>query len=268
MIAAALLLSTALPGPSVSYESLHSLATASSVYAKPFTARMEFFARQFLGTPYVAFTLDQETKTEQCTVVLDGLDCVTFMETVLNLSRARAISKESVVGGVTFTRYWGGKVNGYLSRLHYTSDWIYDNERKGVVKDISDELPGASRFTKEVGYMSANPDKYNVLKANPSLVPQTKKMEEASNARTKWYVPIWAIKEAEKQLQTGDIIALTGGPKGIDCTHVGLIIVEGGVPHFVHASSVGKKVVFDARLSDYLKGSKTTGIMVARPTGR
>lgn len=252
----------------ISYDSLREGATGAGLHNKPFSARMEFFARQFLGTPYVAFTLDQDTKTEQCTVVLDGLDCVTFMETVLNLARAKTVNKESVVSGVTFTRYWSGKVNGYLSRLHYTSDWIFDNERKGVVKDISDELPGSTRFTKEVGYMSANPDKYNVLKANPSLVPLTKQMEDASNARTKWYVPIWAIKEAEKQLQTGDIIALTGGPKGIDCTHVGLIIVEAGVPHFVHASSVGKKVVFDARLSDYLKGSKTTGIMVARPTGK
>lgn len=252
----------------MTYESLHAMATVSNAYKRPFAAKMEFFARQLLGIPYVAFTLDQDTQSEQCTVVLDGLDCVTFMETVLNLARAGLVNKESVVSGVTFTRYWGGKVNGYLSRLHYTSDWIFDNERKGVVKDISAKLPGASRFTKEVGYMSANPDKYNVLKANPGLVPLIKKMEDDSNARTKWYVPISSIKEAEKQLQTGDIIALTGGPKGIDCTHVGLIIVEEGVPHFVHASSVGKKVVFDARLSDYLEGSKTTGIMVARPTGK
>ena len=267
MVSSFALLAICLPTP-LSYDTLRASAEEANLTKKPFTQKMEFFARQFLGTPYVAFTLDQDTQREQCTVVLDGLDCVTFMETVLNLSRAKTVSKDAVVSGVTFTRYWGGKVDGYLSRLHYTSDWIFDNERKGVVKDISDELPGASRFTKEVGYMSANPDKYNVLKANPSLVPLTKKMEDASNARTKWYVPIWAIKEAEKQLETGDIIALTGGPKGIDCTHVGLIIKENGVPHFVHASSVGKKVVFDARLSDYLRGSKTTGIMVARPTGR
>lgn len=267
MVSSLVLLTVALSAP-LSYDSLRASALEANLQTKPFSQKMEFFARRFLGTPYVAFTLDQDSQSEQCTVVLDGLDCVTFMETVLNLARAKMVSKESVVSGVSFTRYWGGKVNGYLSRLHYTSDWIFDNERKGVVQDISDELPGSSRFIKEVGYMSANPEKYNVLKANPQLVPQTKKMEDASNARTKWYVPIWAITEAEKHLQTGDIIALTGGPKGIDCTHVGLIIVEEGVPHFVHASSVGKKVVFDARLSDYLKGSKTTGIMVARPTGK
>jgi hypothetical protein len=47
---------------------------------------------------------------------------------------------------------------------------------------------------------------------------------------------------------------------------VGLIIVENGVPHFVHASSTKKQVTFDKRLSEFLSGSTSTiGVMVARP---
>lgn len=156
-------------------------------------------------------------------------------------------------------------MNGYLSRLHYTSDWIFDNDRKKTVVDLSKSLPGASVFTKRVGYMSLNPDKYAALKANPSLMPELRLMEGRSNARQKWFVPIESIRLAEKELKTGDVIALCGGPEGIDCTHVGMIIVEDSVPHFVHASSTKKEVTFDKRLSEYLEGGKTIGVMVARP---
>jgi tyrosine-protein phosphatase YwqE len=113
--------------------------------------------------------------------------------------------------------------------------------------------------------MSAHPDRYAALKANPSLLPKLKEQEAENNARSKWYVPISALPAAENQLRTGDIIGLVGGVDGIDISHVGLIIVEQNIPHFVHASSVRKLVTFDKRLSDYLAGSKTEGIIVARP---
>jgi cell wall-associated NlpC family hydrolase len=259
------LVALAVHSPAVTVEGLAENARKSGVYSKPIQQRMEFFARQLLGTPYVGFTLDQNPNQERCTVLVTGLDCVTFMETVLNLARTKDPSEESLRKSVTFTRYWGGKVNGYLSRLHYTSDWIFDNDRKKTVVDLSKSLPGGSVFTKRVGYMSLNPEKYAALKANPNLMPELRLMEGRSNARQKWFVPIDSIRSAERELQTGDIIALCGGPEGIDCTHVGMIIVEDHVPHFVHASSTKKEVTFDKRLSEYLEGGKTTGIMVARP---
>ena len=91
-------------------------------------------------------------------------------------------------------------------------------------------------------------------------------MQEAeSSARAKWYIPVSALPQAEKQLNTGDIIGLVGGANGIDISHVGIIIVVKTMPHFVHASSIEHKVTFDKRLSEYLAGSKTEGIIVARP---
>jgi hypothetical protein len=249
-----------------SVESLATSANAIGIYRRPIGNRMEFFARNLLGTPYVGATLDQEPEREQCTVILSGLDCVTFMETVFNMARTKDLNTESLKLAVTKTRYWNGKVDGYLSRLHYTSDWFYENDRRGIVTDISAKLPGAVPFTKKVGFMSMNSGKYPALVKNPDLLPALAEMEARSNSRKKWFVPIAALKLAETKLKTGDIIALCGGAEGIDCTHVGLIIVEQGVPHFVHASSKKKSVIFDAPLSEYLQGSKyTTGIMVARP---
>jgi hypothetical protein len=182
------------------------------------------------------------------------------------MARTPNLNSSNLKQAVTYTRYWHGKVNGYLSRLHYTSDWIFDNSQKKVVKDISKDLPGAELFTKKVGFMSAFPGNYAALTTSPNLLPALKQMEVKSNLREKWFVPLKSLVYAERRLKTGDIIALCGGVEGIDCTHVGLIIVEANIPHFVHASSKKKKVIFDRRLSEYLSGSKnTTGIMVARP---
>jgi hypothetical protein len=187
------------------------------------------------------------------------------METVFALARTPNPTEEKLKAAVTKTRYWGGNVDGYLSRLHYTTDWFFDNAQKGTITDLSAKLPGAVPFTRKVGYMSAHPDRYAALKANPSLRPKLKEQEAENNARAKWYIPISALAQAENQLRTGDIIGLVGGVDGIDISHVGLIIVEQNIPHFVHASSVRKIVTFDKRLSDYLAGSKTEGIIVARP---
>lgn len=251
------------------FDVLRKDAYEAGVAEKPMPERMEFFARRLLGKPYVGWTLEQSETSEYCYVSLDRLDCVTFAESILGLANVRWNSRARVdtymlVNNVEDTRYRGGKVDGYLSRLHYTSDWIYDNNRKGYVKDITKTLPGATRFVKTINFMSQNSQLYRQLKANPELVETLKKQEAALTAREKWYVPKDQVPKAEKHLQTGDIIAITDSREGMDCAHVGLIIVEKGVPHFVHASSTQKKTVFDVRLSEYLTKSHT-GIMVARP---
>lgn len=65
---------------------------------------------------------------------LTGLDCVTFFENVLDMARIFRQGKyefDDLLAAVTHTRYRGGKLDGYLSRLHYTADWIHDNVAKG-----------------------------------------------------------------------------------------------------------------------------------------
>ena len=264
VIAAALLFNALQTGP-VTIRDLSEHAAKAKTYSQPMGKRMEFFARKLIDTPYVGATLDQNPTDERCVVILSGLDCVTFMETVFALARTPEPTEDKLRAAVTTTRYWGGKVDGYLSRLHYTTDWFYDNARKGTITDLSATLPGAIPFVRKVGYMSAHPDRYPALKANPSLLPKLREQEMNNNARPKLYIPVAALPKAEKLLRTGDIVGLVGGVEGIDISHVGLIIVENSVPHFVHASSVRKLVTFDKRLSDYLSGSKTEGIIVARP---
>jgi len=118
----------------------------------------------FLGTPYEAGTLDINL-TENLIIKLSGLDCVTFVENSLTLSRLTSKQKLTVddfKDELKYIRYRQGKLDGYLSRLHYFTDWIYDNEQKGVVKDVTKEI-GGKILDKNINFMSTHTDSYKVL---------------------------------------------------------------------------------------------------------
>jgi hypothetical protein len=221
----------------------------------------------FLGTPYAANTL--ETAPEKLVVNLREMDCTTFAENCL------AISKTIQSGNHTFEqfakelkniRYRNGKIDGYPSRLHYFSDWIFDNQQKRLVKDVSKEI-AATPYRKEINFMSTHPDSYQQLKDSSQLVEIIGEQEENINSRSLFYIPETQIAEAEDQLMDGDIVGITTNIEGLDITHVGILVRKAGRIHLMHASSLaGEVVVSDGTLEDYLLGSKSAnGIMVARP---
>ena len=60
------------------------LVKASDVNARSVQERVGAIAREFIGTPYVAGTL--EGTPEALTVNVDQMDCTTFVETVLAMA--------------------------------------------------------------------------------------------------------------------------------------------------------------------------------------
>lgn len=221
----------------------------------------------FLGTPYVAHTL--ETEPEQLVVNLRGMDCTTFAENCL------AISKTIQSGNHTFEqfaqelkdiRYRDGKIDGYPSRLHYFSDWIFDNQQKRLVQDISKKI-AATPYDKEVDFMSTHPESYDQLKDSAELVQRIAQQEKDINSRQLFYIPENKIAEVEDQLMDGDIVGITTGIEGLDIAHAGILVRKAGRIHLMHASSVAEEVVISERtLEEYLLNSKSaTGVMVARP---
>jgi hypothetical protein len=220
-----------------------------------------------LGTPYEAYTLEGQGP-EICRIDLKGLDCVTFFENVLCITRILKKDKfgfNDLIDEITFTRYRDGKIGDYTSRLHYTADWIYDNVKKGVVEDITQSL-GGSVFPITVSYMSKHPDSYSALKSHPAYVSKIEKIEADINLRTYYYIPIEKVRTIEKQLQTGDIIAIATNFEGLDYSHTGLIYKDKGQARFLHASSKKKKVVLDVPLHEYVPEVKSNiGVTVARP---
>lgn len=225
-------------------------------------------AMLLVGTEYAGGTLEGEGP-EACRVDLTGLDCVTFFENVLCISRILKKDKTSFddfMAELTFTRYREGILTDYTSRLHYTSDWIYDNEKKKVVRNITKEI-GGEEFPFKVSFMSKNPHFYQSLKEFPEFIETIAMLEKEINKRKHWYVPKSKIKEAQKHIQTGDIIALATDKEGLDYGHTGLAYQdERGKMRFLHASQRKKKVLLDTELYEYIQSIEThVGITIARP---
>jgi hypothetical protein len=249
------------------YDHLISYAKSSGFNKMPIGECMGKIGSLLIGTPYVGGTL--EGIPEKCRVDLTGMDCVTFFENVLCISRALKLGTDSFADlqkQITYTRYRDGKLGDYMSRLHYTADWIRDNEKKGVIKDITRELGGIP-FPVKVGFMSANPAFYAPLAADSTLIPRAAQIEQAVNQAQHYYIPKDKVKDIEPMLQTGDIVAIATNKEGLDYAHTGLIQRnEKGRALLLHASLTKKRVYLDKRISMYLSTVPAhTGITVLRP---
>jgi hypothetical protein len=224
-------------------------------------------ALALLNTPYVAQTLEGNP-TEKLVVDLQALDCMTFVENCLALSRAARSPKPSYkefVSQLQSIRYRAGKLDGYTSRLHYTSDWIADNADMKIIEDVTFTL-GGKPFRPQVNFMSTHPEQYPALQANPQDVKRIEKIEQKINQRTAYYLPKKDIRSRQSQIRDGDIIAFTTSLPGLDISHLGIAYRKQGRLHFIHASTRHKKVVVHPHsLTDYCNGISTnTGIIVLR----
>ena len=249
-------------------KSKFTLAVDKSLSQKPINEVVVEIGKSFLETEYVAHTLETEGN-EQLVINLTGLDCTTFLENAITLSRCIKKNKtsfEDYQNELTFVRYRDGKIDKYPSRLHYFSDWIYNNQQKGIIKDITEEI-GGKPIKFKLNFMSENPRYYKQLKENPEFIPIIRKQEEEVNSRQYYFIPEKEIEKFEDNIQTGDLIALTTPEKGLDIGHVGIAIkMANGRIHFLHAPLVGSKVqITETPLSDYvIKNKKRNGLIVLR----
>lgn len=229
---------------------------------------MVAIGKMFMGTPYVAKTLEIGI-TESLVINLHQLDCTTFVENVLAFNLMLQQLKtdfESFTHSLETIRYKNGKLDGYASRLHYFSEWIANNEKKGFLKNITSEIGGVE-INKEINFMSAHRDLYPFLK-NEDNFKKIQASEKFLNHKSLCILPRDQIEANEHLIRSGDIIALTTSINGLDITHTGIASREAdGRIHLLHASTGSMEVeVSQQPLSEYLKGiKKNTGIMVARP---
>jgi len=161
-------------------------------------------------------------------------------------------------------RYRQGRLQGYSSRLHYFSDWIHDNQKKGIVRDVTAKI-GGRPFKKAMTFMTTHPDLYPPLK-NAANLRRMKSLERMISTRSLFFIPKKALRRLEDRIRDGDLIAITTNKEGLDVQHVGLAERVKNRIHLLHASSIEGKVVLSKKtLYRYLMQSKArSGIMVAR----
>jgi len=221
----------------------------------------------FLQTPYIGGTLDNNEK-EELIINLHQLDCTTYLENVLALTQSLNKSQANISDfskNIESIRYRDGKLNDYTSRLHYFSDWIIDNEKKGLVKNISKKI-GGEPYLKTINFMSSHISAYPALVKDTSLIEIIKETEKRLNSHRYFYIHESNIQQLEDKIHDGDFIAITTKIKGLDVSHTGIAIHLNKRLHLMHASSKAKKVVIsDLPLADMIqKNSLQSGIIVTR----
>lgn len=254
-----------LPEDKILLEKLFALHSENQ--ESPISVLMVKVGSFFTGTQYQAHSLEGDT--EELVVNLREFDCMTFVESCLAISRSIKSGDpdfELFVSQLKNIRYRSGEVNGYTSRIHYFSDWIYTNNQKQFVKDASLEI-GGTPFPGLVNFMSTHPGSYRQLMTDTSLIGIIAQQEQEISSREMFYIPTHRIKDVEPLLMEGDIVGLTTSIRGLDISHVGILVKESGHIHLMHASSRAKKVIIsEETMEEFLKNSKSaTGIMVARP---
>ena len=222
----------------------------------------------FLGTPYVTGTLETK-KAEHLVVNLREYDCVTFIENVIALLwyvKSRGKSFETFRRLLRKMRYRQGRLQGYSSRLHYFSDWIHDNQKKGIVRDVTAKI-GGRPLRKAITFMTTHPDLYPPLK-NAANLRRMKSVEKTISTRSLYFIPKKALRRLEDRICDGDLIAITTNTEGLDVQHVGLAARVKNRIHLLHASSIEGKIVLSKKtLYRYLMQSRSrSGMMVARIT--
>ncbi len=240
----------------------------------PIGERTAAVGRALCGTPYKSYTLEIDDHVEAPSADLLGLDCWTFFETSLAFARMldeprEKWTPETLLRYVEKDRYRGGECNGsYLSRLHYLEEWLADNNRRGLVEDLTGKLGGV-RVPQSADEMTLHWRSYRYMRCNPELRDGIHQMEERVTELGLRHIPKDRIPSIESRLQTGDIIGITTHDGGkIGTSHVGIAVRLADGIHFMHASAPHNygKVVLDVRLVDYLhKYRSDAGILVARP---
>ena len=229
---------------------------------------VEFYAKKLLDIPYVAHTLEGDT--EMLTINIDELDCTTYVETVYALASTTLSHRTTwrdFANKLESVRYRNGIMNDYTSRLHYISEWIIDNSARGNLEEITTDFGGHKHLIKTIDFMSKHREYYPAMQ-DSIIFEKIRNAEIGYRSHRFPYIKkeLLYSKNIINTFESGDIIAMVTKTKGLDISHLGIVLKENNKLYFINASMGGKKVQIEKSLfADYLKGIRSNlGVRVFR----
>ena len=256
------------------FDRLASLAERENWRALPLGERTARVGQALLGTPYVNYTLELDDHIESPSVNLNGLDCWTFYEVSLGFARMLRMKEggyrpEDLLSMIELERYRDGRCTGsFLSRMHFLEEVFSNNGARGLSVNPTRQI-GGEPLHRNISEMTHAWHSYRYLRNNRDLLPEMARIQDRVSALPVYHIPRDRVAEAERSIQTGDIIAITSRDQSGYTSHVGMAVRKRDGVHLMHATSkrdLGRKVVLDVRISKYLKGSSDHyGIIVYRP---
>ncbi|MFQ3573375.1 MAG: N-acetylmuramoyl-L-alanine amidase-like domain-containing protein [Thermodesulfovibrionales bacterium] len=212
------------------------------------SARIERISKFFKGIPYNDKTLIGSKDTKEIFVInLEEMDCFTYIDYVEALSRSDNF--DEFKQNLKKVRYREGKID-FLNRRHFFTDWAFDKDAHAT--DVTTIIAGDKAIS---AHKTLN------LKATRRFYLVGLPVVH----RTITYIPTKEIdSKIIDRLKTGDYIGIYTHDKGLDVSHVGILIKdENGKPFFRHASSLRGKVVQHS-FTAYMRNK--AGIVVLRTT--
>ena len=229
------------------------------------------------GSPYEASMLEGYLRsggnpraTEPLALSLDRFDCVTLVEACLAVARTaheeQRPSWKDFGREVERMRYRGGKRRSYASRLHYFSEWISDGARRGLLRDMGEELGGVVD-ARPLRFMTEHRASYPAL-ADDRVFGEIGAIERRLDRQPRRIVTPARIPDVSDAIESGDVLAFATSIPGLDVTHAAFAYRDAaGVLRVLHAPLSGGVVeITRATLPEYVAAiRRCTGILVARP---
>ena len=111
-------------------------------------AKLAVVSEKYVGVPYKTGPLGEGKESKINNLPLwreDLFDCTTYLETVMAQTYAK--NPEDMECLIKRIRYKDGQVS-YRHRLHLPdSDWKVEQERNGILKDVTDDIVGGKTLT-------------------------------------------------------------------------------------------------------------------------
>ena len=241
-------------------------AKIAEAHKLPFAERIGALSELFVGVPYTDFPLgDGQAGPEPGPLFrTDGVDCQTYVETVLAMANATGLGQaRSILDDI---RYADGKPS-FETRNHFTeAQWLPANTRKGYLKD---EVPALDR--------RAPSSTLTLVKEQWSQVPALKRLIPANIPDGKYpvrYLPLEEVQKRAASIAPGSVLMVVrenDPARVVRITHMGFVVRTKDGLAVRHASTGKEHAVIDEPLDAFVqrqteyKKWKVIGVALARP---
>lgn len=241
-------------------------AKIADAHRLPFTERVAALSELFVGVPYTDFPLGDGSEGPEPGPLFrtDGVDCQTYVETVLAMSNAQSLSQaRSILDDI---RYADGKPS-FRSRNHFTeAQWLPANTRKGY---LADEVPALDR--------RAPSSTLTLVKEQWAQVPALKRLVPADIPDGKYrvrYLPLEQVQKRAGGIAPGTVLMVVrenDPARVVRITHMGFVVRTKDGLVVRHASTGAEHAVIDEPLDAFVQRQagyqkwKVVGFALARP---
>lgn len=205
-------------------------------------ARVSWISRLFVGRLYAENPLGGGPDSpELFRVSFDDFDCVTYVETVLALSRSKTPAR--FFHELRHFRYKSGKVD-WFHRNHFMTAWLRRNQARGAITDLTRGRDTISKTRTLSGVAGLQPEE-EIFRLFPKR----------------------SFSTMRSRIRTADLIMFVSTRKHLDVFHMGILIRQDDRILLRHATRSAGKVI-EQDLIDFLRANRMSGFILARPLCR